>query len=79
MKKATILTLLLILALPVASHQEPEEGEMIARVAPEIIKRAHRYHGIQVSVMDSKGRFYFWRDGKRCKLFTEDFLKETIK
>ena len=77
--KATILTLLLILALPVTSHQEPEEAELICRVAPDIIKRAHRYHGILYSEQGQDGQWVFVRDGWRCKLFTEDFLKETIK
>ena len=72
--KAVILVFALILALTVTSHQEPEEAELIARVAPDIIKRAHRYHGIGESIMDSNGRLYFWRDGKRCQLFSNDFL-----
>lgn len=71
---SAIAIIALILALPVTSHQEPEEGELICRVAPDIIKRAHRYHGIDTSVMDSEGRLYFWRDGERCSLFTNDFL-----
>lgn len=72
--KTALLIIAFILALPVASHQEPEEADLIARVAPGIIKRAHKYHGIDESVMYD-GRLCFWREGKRCRLFTEGFLK----
>ena len=64
---------LLLISTTVAPATPPE---WVARLAPEIIKRAHKYHGINESVMDSEGRLYFWRDGKRCNLFTEGFLNE---
>ena len=64
-----------ILARPCISQSIPEAGDLIARVAPDIIKQAHRYHGIDTSIMDSDGRLYFYRGGKKCKLFTEGFLK----
>ena len=81
--KVLILIIIFILILPVTFFQEPEEGDLICRVAPDIIKRAHEFHGldngVDASVMDSEGRLYFWRDGKRCKLFTNDFLREEYK
>ena len=33
---------------------------------------AHEYHGILISE-DFEGEMYFYRDSKRCKLFTEGF------
>ena len=44
-------------------------------VAPKIVKAAHRYHGIRASTIDEFGFAYFYRDGRRCRLFTRDFLK----
>lgn len=72
--KATITAIALILtaASDLSSSAYPD---LICRVAPEIIKRAHKYHGILVSYEDSKGHF-FLRDGVRCKLITNDFLRE---
>ena len=63
---------LLLISTTVAPATPPE---WVARLAPEIIKRAHKYHGILVSYEDSKGHF-FLRDGVRCKLITNDFLRE---
>jgi hypothetical protein len=45
-----------------------------ATVAPEIFARAHRYHGISFSQKDQKG-WFFIRDGKRCKVFTQACLE----
>ena len=73
-----LILILFLLALPVTSQPEPEESELICRVAPDIIKRAHKYHGIDTSIMVD-GKLYFWRDGKRCKLFTEGFLNEVSR
>ncbi|MFH1480762.1 MAG: hypothetical protein ABIG67_05815 [Pseudomonadota bacterium] len=44
-------------------------------VAPEIIKQAHRYHGILYSEADEYGYRYFWRDGRKCRLLSKRFLK----
>jgi len=43
-------------------------------VASAKVKAAHRYHGILLSYEDETG-FYFYRNKKRCKLFTSAFLK----
>lgn len=77
--KTIILAIALILATPATSQQVQDNGGLIARVAPDIIKKAHRYHGISESIMGSEGRLYFWRDGKKCKLFTNDFLDKENK
>jgi hypothetical protein len=62
------------LALLITTNVAPATPpEWIARLAPEIIKQAHKYHGILVSYEDSKGHF-FVRDAVRCELFTEAFL-----
>ncbi len=68
----TAIALALLITTDVAPATPPE---WIARLAPEIIKQAHKYHGILVSHEDSKGHF-FVRDGIRCKLFTEAFLMD---
>lgn len=35
----------------------------------EELKVAMRYHGIQFAEQDENGEWYFYRDGKRCRLF----------
>ena len=51
---------------PVVVYTGPRPGP-----APEMIKRAHRYHGILTSQWDPEiGVFVFYRDGKRCRLPT---------
>jgi len=47
----------------------------IGGIAPDIVKRAHMYHGILVSHCDIYGYRYFYRNGKKCRLFTKSFLK----
>lgn len=47
----------------------------IARVAPKIISMAHDFHGIKESIMDENDKCYFERNGQKCQLFTEAFLK----
>jgi len=64
----------IVLVLLSATTLEPAtQPDYIARLAPEIVARAHRFHGILVSYEDSEGA-YFVRDGVRCRLFTEAFL-----
>ena len=53
---------------------DPVVQEHPAGVAKPIVKAAHRYHGINISHEDTTG-LYFYRGGKRCRLFTEGFLK----
>lgn len=65
---ATVLTLLISASVDPAT---PPEGT--ARLAPDIIKQAHRYHGILISEEDAKG-YFFVRDGVRCRLLTDAFL-----
>lgn len=75
----TILTAIALILIAVSDLSSSDYPDLIARVAPDIIKLAHRYHGIDASIMDEEGRLYFWRDGKRCKLFTNNFLRETSR
>ena len=51
-----------------------------AGMARPIVKAAHQYHGldahnngVQYSIEDATG-LYFYRGGKRCRLFTKGFL-----
>lgn len=70
-----VLIAAIVLTLLIASSVDPAAPpEGIARLAPEIIKRAHRYHGISISEEDVRGNCYFYRDGVRCKLLTDAFL-----
>lgn len=73
-----ILAAIALVLMATGDLSSSDYPELIARVAPDIIKKAHRYHGIDTSIMDD-GRLYFWRDGKKCKLFTNDFLRETSR
>jgi len=51
---------------------DPTVQEHPAGIARPIVRAAHRYHGIQTSYEDATG-LYFYRDGRRCKLFTKEF------
>ena len=63
---------LVALLLPMIAR--PVEPQYIAEVAPRLVHRAHLYHGIQFSTLDhATGEWHFYRDGKRCRLFTEAF------
>ena len=44
-------------------------------IASDKDKAAHVYHGILVSQEDETGA-YFFRDGKRCRLYTDAFKKK---
>ncbi len=35
----------------------------------EELKEAMHYHGVQFAEQDNDGKWYFYRDGKRCRLF----------
>ena len=71
MKKLIIaFVLILLLASTVDTAAPPD---WTARLAPHIIKQAHRYHGILISEEDAKGHF-FVRDGVRCRLLSDAFL-----
>jgi len=48
-------------------------------VAPEIIKRAHQYHGVLYSEADQFGYRFFWRNGQQCRLFSKRFLRKAGK
>ena len=65
----------IVLTLFIASNVDPATPpEWTARLAPDIIKQAHRYHGILISEQDVRGNCWFYRDGVRCKLLTDAFL-----
>jgi len=44
-------------------------------IASPKIKAAMKYHGILFAERLADGTLVFWRDGQRCKLFTEGFLR----
>lgn len=35
----------------------------------EELKKAMNYHGVAFAEQDRDGQWYFYRDGKRCRLF----------
>ena len=35
----------------------------------EKLKKAMHYHGVTFAEQDHDGQWYFYRDGKRCRLF----------
>ena len=39
------------------------------------LSKAYEYHGIYFAYCTVNGRWYFDRDGKKCKLLTDGFLK----
>ena len=39
------------------------------------LKKATRYHGTMTAYRTIEGKWYFDRDCKRCRLFTEGFLE----
>lgn len=43
-------------------------------IVSDIERSAHNYHGILSSIQDGEDS-YFYRDGKKCAIFTEKFLK----
>ena len=43
-----------------------------------IIIAAHRFHGINLSFCDEEG-YFFIRNDKKCKLFTEKFMRRVGK
>jgi hypothetical protein len=72
MKKLITAFALILLLSSTVDTATPPDGT--ARLAPEIIEAAHRYHGILVSEQDLRGNCYFYRGGVRCKLLSEAFL-----
>jgi hypothetical protein len=67
-----------LLALPIIANKP--EPTYLAEPAPRIIHRAHLYHGIQFSTLNHEtGERYFYRDGKKCQLLTEAFLRSEGK
>lgn len=59
---------------------EPVPGEEVTKcegagIAPRIVHQAHRHHGILHSEVDEFGYRYFYRQGKKCRLFTKSFLE----
>lgn len=47
-------------------------------VSVEELRIAHHYHGINASYRDEKG-WHFWREGRRCRLFTDGCLNRIKK
>lgn len=69
MMKYCVLVLILFLAacsnnektVQPSSHQEPTREEL---------KDAMKYHGVQYAEEGDNGEWYFYRNGKRCRLFS---------
>ena len=51
----------------------------LARVAPEMVKAAHQYHGIRLSIGYPDGSTWFYRKGEWCRLYTKSFLRQWRK
>jgi len=58
-----------LLIQPVPTYAEP------APIASPRIKAAMKYHGIRFAEGRADGTFWFERNGKWCRLFTEGFEK----
>ena len=75
-KKSILILIFLVISLIAMGgriqHTKPDLSR--GRVAPPIFKQAHRYHGIKYSKLQ-KGEWIFYRDNKRCRLFTKAFYK----
>lgn len=76
MYKIIYIAMMLFMSDPVVPY--PSE----AGIATEKVIAAHRYHGldhhnngVQFSIEDD-GKEYFYRNGQRCRLFTDAFLKK---
>jgi len=69
--------LLFIYALLWLYSSDPGPGAISGPggIATEKVKSAHSYHGILHSIEDETG-YYFYRNGKRCQLFSKSFMKK---
>ena len=52
---------------------EPESAILIPPTETEQVEDAILYHGDQTKPYKEKGKWYFKRDGKQCRLFTQNF------
>lgn len=76
MRIIIIIFIILIILAPFANWPEYRVEGGMAGVAPPIVKAAMKYHGIKGGVtIDSFGYGFFYRNGKKCKLFNKTFLK----
>ena len=73
--KGIIFFLSLITLTSCTSQEDYKPSWWIAEPAPEIIKDAHKYHGILISEQDEDCEPFFYRNGEKCKLFTENFMQ----
>lgn len=64
--------LIFLTAVAFLPSNEPiviDSGQRIRSI--EDLKRAMRFHGIQIAKQDEDGVWYFVRDNKKCKVFKE--------
>lgn len=71
-----ILAILFILIQPFPSQCDPLEGRTIA--SPKVVA-AMKFHGIRSTTEPNNQAPYFWRDKKKCLLYTEAFNKHWKK
>jgi hypothetical protein len=64
-----LLAILFILIHPISIPPDPN----IARVAEPKVKAAMKYHGIRFAEDQLDGPMVFYRDNKKCQLFTKSF------
>ena len=64
-------TILLLLVLVSACTNSNATVQPIGFKEPsrEELKEAMQYHGVCFAEQDEQGEWYFYRDGKRCRLF----------
>jgi hypothetical protein len=68
--------MILVLSVTMLLCLRGQPTVLLYEPAPRLVHEAHRYHGINFSTLDHEtGERYFMRDGKRCQLFTEDFMR----
>jgi hypothetical protein len=63
-----VLAILYILLLPI-----PELNDLEISIASPEVKAAMKYHGILFAEMINSKEGYFYRNNKKCRLFTESF------
>ena len=68
MQKYLILLLFLFIAA-CSSSEATVQSIGFEEPTREELKVAMRYHGVRFAEQDNDGEWYFYRDGKRCRLF----------
>ena len=71
-----------VIAVAVLTHSifvlisfDPTQTKQVAGyVASKKVKAAMQYHGIGFAESDTNSNLWFWRDGQKCRLYTQAFM-----